>query len=127
MTCSTLSPSIAVAVPRKYIRKPGWRRAANEAGATGGAPGGSAVVAKQTPAERKRSSATALGRVPRAQNARAEPGIPDEWRKQAALPCEALTCCAGRIRAWPSQWIGDSDRALVDQRFLATWGAGGSQ
>ena len=35
MTCSMLSANIAVAVPKKYIRKPGCRKAANEVGATG--------------------------------------------------------------------------------------------
>src|SRR5579862_6661279 len=51
MTCSMLSASIAVAVPRKYIRKPGCRRAAKEAGATGRAPLESVAVANQTPGD----------------------------------------------------------------------------
>src|ERR1700716_4210814 len=49
MTCSMLSASIAVAVPKKYIRKPGCRKAAKDAGATGSAPLGSVAVANQTP------------------------------------------------------------------------------
>src|SRR3981081_4660178 len=49
MTCSMLSASIAVAVPKKYIRKPGCRKAAKDAGATGSAPPGSVAVANQTP------------------------------------------------------------------------------
>src|ERR1700730_8251131 len=49
MTCSMLSASIAVAVPKKYIRKPGCRKAAKDAGATGSAPPESVAVANQTP------------------------------------------------------------------------------
>src|SRR6185437_6144649 len=57
MTCSTLSASIAVAVPTKYIRKPGCRRAANETGAGASAPPGSAL-ANQTPGRLERASVT---------------------------------------------------------------------
>src|SRR5882724_3164928 len=49
MTCSMLSASIAVAVPKKYIRKPGCRSAAKETGAAGSAPLDSVAVANQTP------------------------------------------------------------------------------
>src|ERR1700753_592102 len=44
MTCSMLSASIAEAVPKKYHRNPGWRNAAKEVGAGGGAPRESIAV-----------------------------------------------------------------------------------
>src|SRR4051794_39777695 len=49
MTCSMLSASIAVAVPTKYIRKPGLRNAANEADVTGDVLAGVVAVDNQSP------------------------------------------------------------------------------
>src|SRR3954471_23659196 len=79
MTCSMLSASIAVAVPMKYIRNPGFRKAANEAGATGGVSAGAVAVDNQSPQEIKpmrRAPCRLRGTGNRRPSAASQPGAP---------------------------------------------------
>src|SRR5581483_2013447 len=99
MTCSMLSASIAVAVPRKYIRKPGWRNAANETGATATAPPGWAGV---NPAPGRRAASVAKSSL--RFRSPAEPG-------STASVLESCALCGQAGKAGPIE----SGRAGGDQ------------